>query len=310
MYFPILRGKQFELIALKEFAQQCGNSIVPVIEAVKKDTKGLKNTCEILMQNNAAFSVIVNPNVGDIQQPSALISFITANALNNYPNFILGIRCISEAQTDGVLQLLAEHGLAGHSICLIHDNILDEGYMASVIASYDVRYNFLNINSSRFRRYRRLFMDNTLVSMEDPFALKQRNADYLEVEDEFFSVEYLNFRQDGIAGFSDYLTIGFPFNEGGFLPYAVAIHLTYLHHDETIRIRHFVSNSNEDYSDVPGKFAEALQKLVDFLRTSTLNTVASREFKEMHDRGHYPGLGTIKKLSILNHMELIHQLLN
>ena len=37
MYFPYLRGKQFELIALREFATQHPNAekIVPIIEPVK-----------------------------------------------------------------------------------------------------------------------------------------------------------------------------------------------------------------------------------------------------------------------------------
>ena len=34
MYFPYLRGRQFELIALREYAQQRGdsNNIIPIIE--------------------------------------------------------------------------------------------------------------------------------------------------------------------------------------------------------------------------------------------------------------------------------------
>lgn len=48
-------------------------------------------------------------------------------------------------------------------------------------------------------------------------------------------------------GYADYVTIGNHYNEGGFLPYAVAIHLTY---QETptaaFRIHHFVSDSNDD----------------------------------------------------------------
>ncbi|MBT4709725.1 MAG: sce7725 family protein [Flavobacteriaceae bacterium] len=38
MYYPYLRARQFELIALREYAQQRGNNnlITPIIEPVKK----------------------------------------------------------------------------------------------------------------------------------------------------------------------------------------------------------------------------------------------------------------------------------
>lgn len=37
MYYPYLRGKQFELLALREFANESANNrnIVPIIEPVK-----------------------------------------------------------------------------------------------------------------------------------------------------------------------------------------------------------------------------------------------------------------------------------
>jgi len=90
------------------------------------------------------------------------------------------------------------------------------------------------------------------------------------------------------------------------LPYAVAIHLTYKDEEgENIRIRHFLSDNNEDISDTAGKFGEALSKLVAFIDQQEIHTIASEQFRQYHERGAYPGLGVLKKLSIMHHIELI-----
>lgn len=90
------------------------------------------------------------------------------------------------------------------------------------------------------------------------------------------------------------------------LPYAVAIHLTYKdRQSDNIRIRHFLSDSNEDISDTAGKFGEALSKLVNFIDRQDIHTMAAEQFRIYHERGAYPGLGMLKKLSIMHHIELI-----
>lgn len=44
MYFPFLRGRQFELIALRELLENdlLGNNIIPIIEPVKLSSSLLK----------------------------------------------------------------------------------------------------------------------------------------------------------------------------------------------------------------------------------------------------------------------------
>jgi hypothetical protein len=97
---------------------------------------------------------------------------------------------------------------------------------------------------------------------EDKFKKQDRNADYLKQEDEFYSDDHLYFNKEGFIGFGDYSVIGNDYNESGFAPFAVAIHIIYFANDNTLRIRHFVSNSNADISDVASKFHEAIMKLM------------------------------------------------
>lgn len=128
--------------------------------------------------------------------------------------------------------------------------------------------------------------------------------------DSQFSEEHLFYKEDGYKGFSDFLIIGDNYSETGFLPYAIAIHLSYVEKDNKIRIKHFVSDSNEDTSDIGGKFAEANKKLVEWCNANNIDeTIAIGEFKSLYNSGHFPGLGSIKKLSIKHHIELVKNLI-
>ena len=51
MYFPLIRGKQFELLALRDLSKQIANStkISPIIEPVKEATAVIEKTLDILL---------------------------------------------------------------------------------------------------------------------------------------------------------------------------------------------------------------------------------------------------------------------
>ena len=121
---------------------------------------------------------------------------------------------------------------------------------------------------------------------EDHFAKQTRNIDYSNKEDEFFSADHLYYWDDGYKGFSDYSVVGEEYSETGFAPYAVAIHIVYFDDKNILNIAHFVSDSNDDISDPARKFEAAFSK------------------------GTYPGLGVVKKYSIMHHLELMSNYLN
>jgi hypothetical protein len=70
MYYPYLRGRQFELIALREYAQiyKGTNKVVPIIEPVKKAFNSMKLALPLLVQSNVKFALIMNPQVGEISK--------------------------------------------------------------------------------------------------------------------------------------------------------------------------------------------------------------------------------------------------
>ena len=142
------------------------------------------------------------------------------------------------------------------------------------------------------------------ILMSDNFKKQKRNADYANSPDNFFSDDHLYFAAEGFDGFSDFSIIGSEYTDSGFAPYAVAIHMVYFDPEKKMRIHHFVSDTNDDYDDPQGKFAEALKKL---MQSSLIekNTYAYHEFKKFYDNRIYSGLGIIKKLSLMHHIELV-----
>lgn len=160
--------------------------------------------------------------------------------------------------------------------------------------------------------YRRRVKHNKVL-LDDKFEKQYRNADYQVETDEFFSDDHLYYKDDGYIGFSDYSVIGNEFLEAGFAPYAVAIHIVYFDVDNTLRVKHFVSNSNEDISNPALKFYEAVSKLASWYNdesTSVEATLGLETFLKHFRQETYPGLGIVKKLSLMHHVELMGKYLN
>nr|WP_240472939.1 sce7725 family protein [Paenibacillus sanguinis] len=88
------------------------------------------------------------------------------------------------------------------------------------------------------------------------------------------------------------------------------MHVVYFAEDQSLRVRHFVSDTNDDITDPAGKFAEALEKLVRWNQVQQLDTYGIRCFEKMYQDRTYPGLGTVKKLSIMHHLELMSRYLD
>ncbi|HUW66096.1 MAG TPA: sce7725 family protein [Spirochaetia bacterium] len=65
MYFPYLRGRQYELLALRELvdAHRLGEHSIPIIEPVKLSSTFIK-ALDLFVQNKKKIAVIHNPQVG------------------------------------------------------------------------------------------------------------------------------------------------------------------------------------------------------------------------------------------------------
>lgn len=310
MYFPYLRGKQYELIALRELSGSIGESgvIHPIIEPVKESTSTLQLTVEQLKEQDVVFTIIINPEVGDFTIDHNQVIGIINQYIGEYDHFNVGMILQSTTNLDHIHSLLNDIE-NNYWVNLIHKGRfpgMDE--LQHFVEGQRVNYNLFR-DPNIIRRYRRIIDYNTKVVLSNPFNSQRTNADYANIPDEFFSDEHNFYEGDGFAGFADYVTIGEDYSDSGFAPYAVAIHLTYEKNNGQIWIKHFVSDSNEDYTDVPGTYREALGKLIVFINENDIQSEACDEFRDHFSKGHYPGLGSVKKLSIKHHIELITTIL-
>lgn len=306
MYFPYLRGRQFELIAVRELLEKeiIGNKVIPVIEPVKL-TSTLVKTLQIYTEREHKIALVMNPEVGE---------------------FVSKVKEKKREEDKVVFDLYEQ--LESSSIIdayLMKENTPQLLMKKSDIEKFmiinpkrDCMDNFLSVYEKKEPIFTLIPDDRTFsrktpnskVIFEDRFDKAARNADYIKNEDSFFSEDHLYYSIEGFKGFADYSVVGSEYNESGFAPTAVAIHIVYFDVNKTLRIRHFVSDSNVDYNDPAGKFGEAVSKLVKWIdETNQIETDGLRSFIECYNMGKYPGLGTVKKYSIMHHLELMNMFL-
>lgn len=303
MYFPYFRGRQYELLALKELAASglITNSVLPVIEPVKL-IPALNNSLSAFQSAMLPVGLVLNPNVGDLTDEPETISQLLGKLSVN-PNIIPSV-------------LLNES--AEESMEKLRDRNIDESDTLIVFNNRDYLDIYRELFSSAPKytlcpdeRFIRRAVSQNKVIFENRFNKQSRNADY--PADEFFSDDHVYYASDNYTGFGDYSIVGDEYIESGFAPYAVAIHIVYFAQDNSLRIRHFVSDSNDDISDVAGKFYEAVSKLYRWYVDEHQNcqlTSGLQTLLDHYEHRTYPGLPTLKKLSIMHHLELMGKFLD
>lgn len=310
MYFPYLRGRQFELLALRELADQnlLGEHIIPVIEPVKLSST-LVNTLEMFVKNNHPISIILNPSVGNFGSEFGDISDQGKKSvyqtrfldLLQAPVIIKALNI--EDSAPSWVDALTEYNIKKSDLLVVNTSRDNLDIYDSLFSSNSPRYVLIP-DESAFRRK----VKTNKILLDDKFEKRVRNSDYGKNVDEFFSDDHLYYRDDHFIGFSDYSIVGNEYLEAGFAPYAVVIHIVYFDTEKNLRIYHFVSDSNEDIKNPAQKFYQAVSKLyawyqfkVPFFKL----TLGFKKFLQHYEDQSYPGLGTVKKLSIMHHLELM-----
>lgn len=295
MYFPYLRGKQFELIALRELmeAKVLGDKIIPVIEPVKPSL-AFTRMMDIFIEKKHQFALVLNPSVSDfsILEDETYVKYLSSeymiHAYLTKPGLV-------DLKTDNETNLMI---INTERDCL--DEYLDfqeHNHPDYVLLPDD-------------RTFSRKVVSDSRILFEDRFVKAGKNADYGNKVDEFFSEDHIYYNREGFYGFSDYSVIGSDYQESGFAPAAIAIHIVYFDKERALRIRHFVSDSTKGFQDPAGKFGEALEKLVKWVKDNDIpHTKGLESFIDCYNRKRYPGLGTIKKYSIMHHLELMNRFL-
>lgn len=315
MYFPYVRGRQYELLALRELVSNnlLGDYLIPIIEPVKLSST-LTKTMSQYIKANHPISIIRNPLVGSFLKDLKAVKDGSKEAsckeefLTQYENTSVIKSVIIQKNAQSLLEYWAKKGIHKNELLVIN---IDRDYLDLYEREFDgVNPKYALIpDESAFRRK----VKRNRVLLDDKFEKQSRNADYLDETDEFFSDDHLYFKDDGNLGFSDYSVIGNEFIESGFAPFAVAIHIVYFAADKSLRVKHFVSDSNEDISNPAKKFYEAVSKLAAWYESEPKPvelTLGLKILLEHYVNQTYPGLGSVKKLSLMHHLELMGKYLS
>lgn len=303
MYYPILRGRQNELIAVREL-QERGllEHVTPIIEPVRASST-LMSVLEQFRSANKPIVLIDRPIVGSFEKE-----------LSQSPNYEEKLNAIIEESPQLIKMSYCRDG-SNSDLAADPDRkwayYLDSDNRESYQDACKLREPDLTIIAGGGRNHR--IAKGERITLESAFTPQKRNADYCGHEDDFLSEELFYFSEEGADGFADYSVIGEEYSEGGFTPRVVALHLVHLNEEgNQLRIRHFTSNPDDDSKDTAKKFYLALSRLLEWARNNSQMLPRTRtleQMEDMHKRGQYPGLGVAKRLAIMHHLELVNTLL-
>lgn len=304
MYYPLLRGRQFELLALRGLADdaRCRQFVIPIIEPVRLDLKSLQLANDRFAECDSHPYLIVNPSVGEIADagsPQRIFNFLQ-NPTEKGSAFRPAFFC-----DEWLLQHKSQLESFNDALLVCMNSTLSDDEIASFAGLSNISGVVL-FEPERHRSLRRILGMHKLIRLDDWFDAEKRNADYLSIPPRKFSEEISYYKEENYRGYGDFTLLPMAYTEGGFAPRAVVIHWSYLKKEgdrAEIWMAHYTSESNYSTSDVAGKFREAVQKLIeDREKYAFMENKAFEELKTYYDEGLYPGLGVLKKLSIQNHI--------
>jgi len=310
MYYPYFRGKQNELILLRDNAQFIAvNNIHPIVEPVKKNLTALKKAFKKLNENNVNSTLIINPQVGDLaKEKKTLSKKILKDVFEEFQPSSLGYILHAGSDLDELGLILNKFG--DFNFSLIHYGFSDSKELIEELNKHDNIERHIFIDEFAGKLYKKQLKKDGIprILIKDGFKKKKRNVDY--PDSEHFSDLHITFSDEGMDGFGDFLIVGDDYNETGGPAYAVAIHLTYIDEDkyDDMFIFHFKADQSKSPTNPGGKFLEALYKLVRECKkqdSKIFKSKAINEYLSLYDRKHFPGLGYVKKLSMQHHLELI-----
>ena len=305
MYYPYFRGKQYELISIRVNAELMASmGFIPIIEPVREALAGLERALKAVCDAGGKVVVIINPYHGDHRDNGDVITELL-KLYRGRKSVGVGILLREDMELAEALGHYDRH--IHHEITFIHNGFVHGKELALALGDRLIATQNVFNDAHCIKAYRKHFIGSKRVLLHDGFK-RRRNRDYPSVE--LFSDLNIIFQDEGMDGFGDFSIVGDDYSESGGPAYAVAIHLTFIDPDQdgAMFVYHFVSDSQDTPTDPAGKFAEAVDKLIrklDSGGSKLYESSAIIELRELHAKGHFPGLGYLKKLSLNHHVETL-----
>ena len=309
MYFPYLRGKQYEVLAVQESGFLSNSRIIPMFEPTNL-SNATRNRFLSIAKNGVKFSVIVNSANGEPPPLLAEATRVLMDLESCMPGTVLPAfevrahHLVSDvsnfAQTFASLQCVLIHRNHTHSATVLDKALRPLSRpVVQILLDGGAPLHVVKALPSVGR-----------VLLRDGFSRCTPNANYPSRSN--FDELLYTYRNLGFAGFSDFAIVGDSFSPGGGAAKNVAIHLTELQ-NTTIVANHFVSRNPPQRGNDAAMYFDALTLLISHTGNpprADLNTQGVREYHQSNSLRHYPGLGKLKQWSMMHHMEIIDRQLH
>ena len=320
MYYPYFRGRQAELLALRDLASSglLSLNITPIIEPVKVSPT-IRRTIETFTDRQRTIAIILNPEKGISSKKNSNVVWCDTLNLDGKANIVPAFLLHEDAESI-VANYIERPSCMNSStlgIATCHSFDFFKSTQGMHLLSSLKPTVFAYPDEGEFIREAGRILNNAkcpakTILFRDAFHKRRVNADYAEEPDEHFSSDHLEYVDNGYSGFGDYSIVGDAYEEAGFAPRAVAIHIVYFDDNNELRIHHFVSDSNADFRNVAKKFGEAGEKLEEWCdhKPEALHTKGLDALLKYSQNKAFPGLPTIKKFCIMHHLELLGRFLD
>lgn len=278
--------------------------ILPVFEPVKVKTSSILHRAKAFKKSGLSVALVLNPKVGELSGNYVATIDILQDMRKVGANVVPAL-IVDGLTTPALVTMLHSQVVGGESIYL-HEAQASSSVVQQLMAS-PAKWNLFNDGGSS-AAYQQTFSNSGLL--RDSFSACSTNASYPAVS--FFTEAHLTYKAQGHFGFADFTPTASQFSDGGGPAYAVAIHVTEDRGSSGgVFCNHFISVSNTTPANPAGKFGEALGSLVAYSNNNPGKvdfSAAYKDFLALHTRGHFPGLGEVKRLSIQHHLELMAKL--
>ena len=248
------------------------------------------------------FLLICNPKYGNHQAPrelaEKLINPLELKSLSNWIPSLYVDQMTNSRTIDSFLNVYS-----GRQVAMVYYGRPRSNGVQAKIDAANVKHHIFMPNSVE-RSYIRKIRASRRVIITDPYR-RRRNVEY-KGRTEFFTE--LNTLNKTSVGFGDFSIVGDYYAEGGGAAKAVALHHIHFtgRNIYSLHISHFVSDQTETTANQAGKTIQAVNHLVRSLsRLYPNNTRACHAYREMSESKEYHGLGYMKRLGIMHHLEVM-----
>ncbi|MFJ4110709.1 sce7725 family protein [Pseudomonas sp. NPDC089758] len=310
MYSPYLYARQSELLALRALLKDGLDlsGLVPVLEPVIINTKGLKACTEAFADAGHPLIIATNPSHNEfkgISNPQEEFYKHIKDFIHSSPSIVPGFNLTKNTTKNEVDAFLNKY--SQQNVALIHNNpSISLNEFGTHPHFPNIKYNII-LSNKITSAHKGALPTLSLISVEDSFIKQAKNADYSGKE--HFTDKHKTIGLDKLA-YGDYTITGQKLEIGGGKPGAVTIHAIYKDKaTQDIWIEHFVSEETDrNIGSVESKFLDAARKLV---RETTSrpgefsDNSALQSYKYHVANNTWPGLPKNKELQIRHHICLM-----